>query len=382
MGGGAEVRLADRSLTMPGAPPFSPRRRTAIKLAGAAAWLSSPPSSALDGSYEEAARNTRRSIDFQAGRPLHRELVRYATLAPNGHNAQPWKFRLRGNRIDIVPDWKRRTPAVDPDDHHLWVSLGCAAENLIQAAAAAGFEAEVGVLPTAVEISLRPGSVRSSALFAAIPTRQSTRGFFKAESLSLTALTQLERAANDASVELLLLTDRGRIARLREYVVAGNSTQMADRAFVAELKSWIRFNERDASRTRDGLYTGASGNPALPAWLGSLAFDFFFSAASENAKYAKQIETSFGIAVFAASTNDPSGWVAAGRSCERFLLQATALNIRTAFVNQPVEVASLRSSFARDFGFSNRRPDLIVRFGFGERLPASLRRPVEDVLIA
>jgi hypothetical protein len=27
----------------------------------------------------------------------------------------------------ILPDLSRRCPAVDPDDHHLFVSLGCAA---------------------------------------------------------------------------------------------------------------------------------------------------------------------------------------------------------------------------------------------------------------
>jgi hypothetical protein len=38
--------------------------------------------------------------------------------------------------------------------------------------------------------------------------------------------------------------------------------------------------------------------------------------------------------------------VAVGRCYERFALQATALGIRNAFVNQPLEVPSLRSPFA------------------------------------
>ena len=70
--------------------------------------------------------------------PEIRDLIRYATLAPNGHNAQPWLFRPSKNRIDILPDFARRTPVVDPDDHHLFVSLGCAAENLALASAARG----------------------------------------------------------------------------------------------------------------------------------------------------------------------------------------------------------------------------------------------------
>ena len=66
------------------------------------------------------------------------DLVRYATLAPNGHNTQPWRFLARVGGISVVPDFSRRTPIVDPDDHHLWVSLGCAVENLLIAAAARG----------------------------------------------------------------------------------------------------------------------------------------------------------------------------------------------------------------------------------------------------
>ena len=44
--------------------------------------------------------------------------------------------------ITVVPDLTRRCPAVDPDDHHLFVSLGCATENLIQAALAHGLQGD------------------------------------------------------------------------------------------------------------------------------------------------------------------------------------------------------------------------------------------------
>ena len=67
---------------------------------------------------------------------MQRELVRYATLAPSSHNTQCWKFRLEDGAVSILPDFSRRTPAVDLDDQHLYTTLGCAAENLIQAALA------------------------------------------------------------------------------------------------------------------------------------------------------------------------------------------------------------------------------------------------------
>ena len=63
-----------------------------------------------------------------------------------------------------------------------------------------------------------------------------------------------------------------------------------------------------------------------------------------------------------------------------FALQATALGLKHAFINQPVEVARLRPQLAALLGLGDRRPDLIVRFGYGPMLPRSLRRPVEAVL--
>jgi hypothetical protein len=56
------------------------------------------------------------------------------------------------------------------------------------------------------------------------------------------------------------------------------------------------------------------------------------------------------------------------------------MELRTAFINQPVEVPALRSQFATFLGIGNRRPDLVVRIGRGPEMPRSLRRPVEQVL--
>ena len=63
----------------------------------------------------------------------------------------------------------------------------------------------------------------------------------------------------------------------------------------------------------------------------------------------------------------------AGRACQRFAQQATALGIKHAFVKQPVEVASL-------LGLSERRPDLVMRFGYGPALPYSARGPMDSMI--
>ena len=335
--------------------------------------------------YAAAAERTWRAgppLDIE-GAALARELVRYATLAPSSHNTQCWKFAIEDKAITILPDLSRRCPAVDPDDHHVFVSLGCAAENLVQAALAHGLKAEPSVDGTsgAVSVSLASTAAQASPLFKAIPARQSTRGDYDGKPISNEELGLLERAGTSDGVRVLLLTDRSAVELVLDQVVQGNTAQMADPAFVTELRTWIRFNGAEAVRTGDGLYSAASGNPSIPTWIGDLAFRWVFTPQGENDKYARQIRSSAGIAVFVGQTADKAHWVEVGRCYERFALQATALGIRNAFLNQPVEVAAVRPQFAAAVGLTGQRPDLVVRFGRGPGLPRSLRRPAQAVLV-
>ncbi|MFM9935508.1 MAG: Acg family FMN-binding oxidoreductase [Novosphingobium sp.] len=311
------------------------------------------------------------------------ELVRYAVLAPNGHNTQPWRFRGGPGQIAILPDAARRTPVVDPDDHHVFVSLGAAAENLALASAARGLPGAVRFDPAnggAVLFDFTSAPPAPSALFDAIPYRQSIRAEYDGRVVSPADLAALTQAAAVSGVDLVLLTDRPRIDRLRDLILTGNSAQMADPAFVRELKAWLRFNPREALRRGDGLYSVASGNPPLPDWLGPMAFDWLASAQSQNDAYARQIRSSAGLAVFVGAGADPASWVAVGQACQRFALQATALGLKCAFINQPVEVPQLRPELAALIGMPGRRPDLVMRFGYGPKLPWSPRRPVASVI--
>lgn len=335
--------------------------------------------------YEAVAERTRRAgpLVGMEGASLNQELVRYATLAPSSHNTQCWKFALEDQVITIFADLSRRCPAVDPDEHHVFVSLGCATENLFHAALAHGFQAEAAFDATreAIRVTLTPTRAEVSPLFNAIPARQCTRGDYDSKPLNTEELNRLERAGTSFGVRLLLITERTAVERVLDCVVQANTAQMADPAFVRELKSWIRFNGAEAVHKRDGLYSATTGNPNIPTWLGDLAFGWLFRPKVENDKYARQIRSSAGIAVFLGRSADKAHWVEVGRCYERFALQATALGIRNALVNQPVEVRAVRTQFATLLGLTDQRPDLVVRFGRGPAMPSSLRRPVQAVLV-
>ena len=312
------------------------------------------------------------------------ELVRYACLAASSHNTQPWSFELDRDVVLIRPDFSRRCPAVDPDDHHLYASLGCAAENLVVAAQASGRSAEVSYDPasTGVRIALGEDGPSGSSLFEAILARQCTRTVYDGRALSPSELRALESLPQEEGVSLLLLRSEQQKRAVTDFVLEGNRVQFADPAWAAELRAWIRFDARTAERTGDGLYGPVMGNPDVPPWFGRLVMKMSFSADAQNRTDQRNIDSSGAIAVIHSAGNDPQHWTSAGRCYERLALQAAALDLRTAFINQPVEVSHLRAQLAQYLGIGNRRPDLVIRIGHAPLGVRSLRRPPAEVLVA
>lgn len=259
------------------------------------------------GSIEEYNASIAATRALLSQTPEMRGFIRYATLAANSHNTQPWRFRINERGVEILPDLAVRIPVVDPDDHHIFASLGCAAENLSLAAEARGRKGELtfnAANEGSVAFTFGVGSAVDSALFNAIPLRQSTRADYDGKAVSATDLQTLA-AAKVPGVDLVLITDRAQIDRVRDLVIAANNVQMADAAFVRELKTWLRYNPRQAIEAGDGLFSALTGNPATPAWLGPYLISMFFTAKAENEKYARQIASSAGIAVFVSQQDNP-----------------------------------------------------------------------------
>jgi hypothetical protein len=311
------------------------------------------------------------------------ELVRYATLAANGHNTQPWQFAIRENAIEIHPDYRRQLSVVDPDHRELWISLGCALENLLIAARTAGYAPEV-IYPGAAEliqVRLTPATPQADPLFTAIPQRQNTRSVYDGRLIKNAHLDLLQALPLEPGVTLRFALNPNDMATVTDFVSQGNLQQYADQAFVAELIAWLRFNKKEALNSLDGLYSACSGNPQAPRWLGRM-----FVAGTKPQQQAesdvKKLRTSPTAVVIAATADDKASWVRTGQVYERLALQMTALNIKSALLNQPIEVTSLRSQLQSALGLGGSLPQLLVRFGYANQMPRSLRRPVEQVLVA
>lgn len=356
-------------------------RRTVLTVAGAAAVLGVAgywrQVQAAD-LYATTAASARAHLDIAATGPERlAELVRMATLAPNSHNTQGWNFTSLPNGIRIAVDPARRTPVVDPDDHHLFVSLGAAVETLIIAATAYGVTATPQVAADGtVTLTFADGAVPSPFL-PAITLRQSHRGLYDG-----TALTDVDRAALAADPALRLIEDAATRTALQDLTVAAYGAQMEDAAYRAELKSWLRFSQGAALESRDGLFSGCSGSPALPQALGESFFGILVTAKGQSAALSAQIDSAAALALLVTDPDIPAGRIETGRRLARFGLAATGQGLAMAHVNPALENAEGRAAVARLLGITSGRPSLLLRVGRAlAPMPYSLRRPPAQTLL-
>jgi hypothetical protein len=361
------------------------RRQFLKTCAALTVGASTAPALAVDKDYQIAVENIWRPKSAPSSNITKpsKEWVRMATLAASSHNSQPWKFKLKGNSISIFPDFKRRCPAVDPDDSHLFKSLGCVAENLIHTAAADGFHADAQFdrVQDAVIVTFANATSKHENLADAIVNRCCSRTPYDGKPVSSSALETISAAASSNDISPLILQSSKQMEGMLEYVRQGNLAQFDDTAFVKELRDWVRFNPSDAIAMGDGLAGEVSGQPSIPGWLGRRIFSLISSGNKQADTDAKAIRSSAGIIAFVGEHDDKTDWVAAGRAYQRFALQATALNIRNAFINQPIEVRHLRPQLHAWLDVPKQHVHLIVRYGNGPTTPHSLRRLVEEVII-
>lgn len=355
-------------------------RRDFLKLGLVTASACMIPGCEVNDTVENAAANLRTSMSAGDG---FNEILRYATLAASGHNTQPWKFAVHASTIEIHPDLSRALPVVDPAHRELWISLGCALENLMIVASASGYTPIV-TYPTEsrqfIDIELQPSTPQKSPLLDAIPLRQSTRGEYQPVVMLREYRDQIHAVPSESGVVLQFLEDKPSMDTALEYVVQGNLSQYSDAAFVTELVDWLRFNKKEALSTLDGLYSKCSGNPTVPRWIGKMVVSGTIPQNQADAD-VKKLRSSAGAVVLASEKDDPASWVRTGQVYERLSLKLTSMGLKSALLNQPIEVPELRDQFTEDMGLAGLCGQLLLRYGFADAMPYSLRRPVESIMI-
>jgi hypothetical protein len=308
-----------------------------------------------------------------------RSLLRHAVLAPSSHNTQPWRFRITGSRIALYADRTRALPVNDPYDRELTISCGCALMNLRIAAAHEGLGVTCDIVPDPDDRDLlalvsldRAGTASPSeaGLFPSIGERRTYRRRFESRDVPNALLQALSEAAAGEGAWFHVIEPEEKRRDVAALVAEGDALQWSDPGWRRELAAWMH-----PRRQGDGL--------ALPGMIAPVAqivvrtFDMGHGVGARDQELA---DASPVLAVLGTAGDGIDDWLHAGQALERVLLKAYSGGLQASYLNQPVEVASLRAKLQHLIGRAGF-PQILLRLGFPpDALPAAPRRPLDDVI--
>jgi nitroreductase len=311
--------------------------------------------------------------------------LRYAILAPSGHNGQPWRFQIDGGLLQVYADRSRALPTIDPHDRELLISCYAAVHLVRVALEHFGYQPEVELLPESgdpdllatVRLGQRLAPPVRRDLFDAVVARHSNRHPYLTRPIPGEQLTRLAAAAATEAAWLEPVTDRTTIAAMADLIAEGDRIKWREDVFRHELAERILPNR---GQRRDGMPGYAFGLPGPLARLAPLVvrhLDLGRLRARSDRSLALAAPV---LAIIGTDRDDPTAWMAAGQAMSHVLLRATADGLATSFLSQPIEVPELRPRL-QDLLGRRGYPQLLLRIGYPRRQarPAP-RRPLSDVL--
>ena len=200
-------------------------------------------------------------------------LLEFATSAPSGDNAQPWRFTF---------DPEERSLAIGIEESRvdspkaMWrfiarLSVGAALENLIRAAPCLGLDATL-VEPRpgeAARVALQrsPGSAVPPDELALLERRTTNRKAYDGSAVpSGTAARLRDSTPSRCGVSTHWILDRARIEAMAELMFRMDATMYGVRAIWKSIEGRIRFDRPWDDEVGLGLSQGSLEQPRLKLW--------------------------------------------------------------------------------------------------------------------
>lgn len=334
------------------------------------------------------------------------QLVQAAVLGANPHNSQPWKFHLLPDGVDVYADTSRHIGAIDPLFREMHIGVGCAVENLLLAAEAAGYRwsfdnpgpSDHRELQPIRRILLKQDMRRPSDLYAAIPRRHTNRGRYDVAKEVDAGVIEALNGLKDSDSELRVFWFR----KFQEKRAFGDLVVLATEAIIADEEQskssarWMRTSWNDIQRLRDGLTYDTQGLPSgmralakfMPPLSRQQTDQYWLTATRETHVATAGV---FGM-IAIRDVRDTEQQVEAGRLWQRMHLLATVHGIAMHPLSQPVERRDRETQLGQSPTYARALFDLqqddswqaVMPFRLGfpvQDAPHSPRRAIADVLI-
>lgn len=305
------------------------------------------------------------------GRECLEFLIRFAVLAPSSHNAQPWKFEVGSDFIRVLPDMSRALPVSDPENRHLFVSLGCALENILIAADYYGLKASVrypqeGSADAAATISFKsPVSGVEPAdtkhLIFAIPERRSNRNRYTGPAPDGSFLGMIKRTAPDG-IEVTVITDPEKKDAIADIFLGSRILAFDDQRFRSEMADYKRNNLTRSPLGITGITMGFNTPLSFLAPFVIRHMNVMKLIRKSEEDLLKRYTPVF--ILINSMGNGPEDWLRTGQAMEHLALEAERCRLHTAISAIPRDVLPLKKILATEY-----RPQIFLRLGRAEGIP-------------
>lgn len=332
------------------------------------------------------------------------DVLAYAILAPNPHNMQPWRVELdEGLGFRVYCDLERLLPETDPPNRQITIGFGCFLELCRQAAAEAGFRADIAYFPdgepgalldarpiAAVELA-DDASVESDPLFLNVLDRRTNRlEYDTSRPIDADLLSRVE-AATVEGVEVSTTADTGLLEELITLAVdawsvewstqrtRGESVEVSriGRAAVDANPYGLAMDDRmSSSLGRIGLMTPeALDDPESMIYRESFAF------------YERACRSVSAFVWSTTPTNSRIAQLEAGRAWVRVQLAANAVGLSFHPLSQALqEFPEMAEHYRRAHELLARKDgetvQMLARLGFGTPIGPAPREALESKLIS
>ena len=288
-------------------------------------------------------------------------LLQYAVLAPSTKNTQPWRFSIGENTIGVFADLTRWQPVADRGRRELYISLGCALENLLVAGEQFGFRPEMTYFPQstneelAATVTFHPGGATPSAdragiVLGSITARRTQRGYYRDEPVTEKARCRLLQCCSDLGLRVDLTDDPSVRSRVLELNLHADEMEFADPEFRKELGYWVG--------------QGVFGTPRVLSRLSSLLLRHVNVGGAIGKWNAAVLSSAPLIGLISARADDRISQIRTGQALERVWLHATRMGIGLQPMSQALEVPSLRAELTGVVPEKGWIPEQVFRIGY------------------
>ena len=320
-----------------------------------------------------------------------KEILFLASLAPSGHNTQPWFVQyIEPYHWIIGNDRTKWLPAVDPTQRETMLSIGAFIQNLEYAAGSFGYACHWNLIAMTnqddrvMEVSLTKEATKNTFDLEKIKTRRTVRSNFLGNNLKKEDLDYLIDSESDFIHYLPATSQESQF--INEQTIEANRLQADRDPAQQELANWIRFSSQDANTHRDGLTTAGMEIEGFSGWV---VRNFY---GKENVmksdfrergidRIKQEVLKSAGWILITSKDNSVAALLETGRRMQRLFLKVQEKSIAIHPMTQILEEASTQKLLNASIGISDPI-QFILRTGYVNNYPppVSLRRPVDGFI--